>query len=405
MDKLNNHTSSLSKLYFILTVILLGVVSFECMRSVDNTVEAPSSLEPIVTMLGFLIALPWLFFTRYGSDQQSLIHRRIIILLFIFVIWAIIATFCIPAFPMNFNGKIIKCISLFLPILAFSAGYTHTKNNLLALPEHFSFIIVFLLLVVQYYSIYTSMDSNGHNIGVSYYPLVVLPLLLLNPNKIVRVISILITTAILFSAGKRGGMVAFMLALIVYFFLSSAQNKSTIKRFFVLLFVFAGLAGMFVIIYQQFDTDLLLRFSTAKEDGGSGRLDIWSDIAAYLHKESWTDFLIGNGYLGSMDVNRFGYSAHNDFLEIVCDFGLMGLIPYIACIFTLCASTKYMIASNAQYAAPLAMSVIIFLVLSMVSIVILYSLISLFFLEFGVFLGCQTYCDNTITNQKTIPDE
>lgn len=397
----NRHKISVS-VYFILTVLLVGGVAFECMLQEDNTVDGSSTIAPMLILLAFAVACPWLFMLRFHSDVSSRRHRRMILMLSVAMLWAILITLLIPAYPMNINGKIIKCVDFFFPILVFSAGYMRTQKQALSWIDDIAFLLVFGLLLVQYYRIYNSADSNGLNIGVSYYLLVMLPLLLLNPHKIIRMMAVIVVAVVLFSSGKRGGMMAFVGALFVYFLLSSAKKGGTLKRIFVLILTSLGLACLFVWIYRYFDSDLLLRFSTMQEDGGSGRLEIWSEIVCFLGKENVGDLLVGNGYLSTLNMNGFGYSAHNDFLEIVSDFGVFGLGFYLICISLLCVITLRMIKEGSEYAAPMASAMIIFLVLSMLSIVVLYSSFTLFFLTFGVMLGNQSRLNHVETSPTTI---
>ena len=59
----------------------------------------------------------------------------------------------------------------------------------------------------------------------------------------------------------------------------------------------------------------------------NGRDEIYTYIFNREDNASFIQFLIGNGYYG---VHKdFGKHAHNDFLEILYDFGIFALLAYV----------------------------------------------------------------------------
>lgn len=87
----------------------------------------------------------------------------------------------------------------------------------------------------------------------------------------------------------------------------------------VLAFSFQHLAGAFGL-------DWTARMGYLAESGGSGRLIIWSNVFAALAAQDFPYWFLGHGY-GALAIDvRW---AHNDFLEILYDFGLIALAIYV----------------------------------------------------------------------------
>ena len=79
--------------------------------------------------------------------------------------------------------------------------------------------------------------------------------------------------------------------------------------------------------------------------------------------------IIGDGYYGV--VNIIGGTAHNDFLEVFFDFGIIGFIVYLNIYINLFKKYYYMRKSNYKYSSQYLVSIISFLVMSMFSHVIM----------------------------------
>ena len=65
-------------------------------------------------------------------------------------------------------------------------------------------------------------------------------------------------------------------------------------------------------------------------------------------------------------------SAHNDFLEVMYDFGLVGLLFYVLIHLSLIKWTIRLFRNGSPFAFPVLISYVCFFVMSMVSHLILY---------------------------------
>ena len=86
--------------------------------------------------------------------------------------------------------------------------------------------------------------------------------------------------------------------------------------------------GTGVFINNSIGEVLVNRFAETSETGGNGRVDIYLNIWNQFKHSSIPEQLFGHGY---MAVKRINYDilAHNDFLQLLYDGGLMGVLLYL----------------------------------------------------------------------------
>ena len=87
---------------------------------------------------------------------------------------------------------------------------------------------------------------------------------------------------------------------------------------------------IFIIIYffdEIFSNEVLItRFNNIEDDRGSQREYIFKEIFfGWLNFDNIFHFLFGYGFLGSL-LFTIDSTAHNDFIEVISNFGILGMI-------------------------------------------------------------------------------
>ncbi len=141
--------------------------------------------------------------------------------------------------------------------------------------------------------------------------------------------------------GSRGGMIAIVGAIAVYAFIGIKDIKKK------LVVVIAGaLCAVIVVtvVFPLLPEDVRARYSieSVVEDGGSGRFAIWAALIDYT-AEKPERIIRGEGIMSTAEsiklanVNDIAKGAHNQFLQVFADQGLIGLLVYLfwmgACFF------------------------------------------------------------------------
>lgn len=142
---------------------------------------------------------------------------------------------------------------------------------------------------------------------------------------------------LILSTGSRGGLLAIMAGVAVYFlnYEDFFSRKSLIKVVTLILLLFVFLLLMYIL-----PDELRMRFTvdSVADSGGSGRTQIWANISHVLSNSNLGRQLFGYGTGTIKEVlAQFGFPpkvAHNIFLETLVELGVTGLLVYAFSIFS-----------------------------------------------------------------------
>lgn len=379
--------NTLCHLYFLFALFMLGLADYMDMRGMEHGVEG-SIFTRIVQAAAFLV---WagsackLFFKSYNLYSFPLPIKLYVV----FFTWAIL-----PIMLTNetkFTEILFYIISFSLPALALVSAHNSAVQTDGTKGDYVMFAVIFLLLILQYVSIFREINflEMAHLIS-SYYLLYTLPLLLLIKPRLIKVAAIFIVIVVLFSSLKRSGILALAISLFFYIFISQyVRNKFKLSAFIGSLFAIIVLGTVFVVFAtnDSGSENIMNRFENIDRDQGSGRLVVWEQTMSMIEGQEATTLLFGNGYNAVMHDSTLQLSAHNDFLEVTYDFGIVGLLLYLAAFITLGFYVVKMIVNRSQYAPPMAMLFIIYFIQSMISHIIIYYWANIFMLTFGYIIG------------------
>lgn len=172
----------------------------------------------------------------------------------------------------------------------------------------------------------------GNNIGYSFVLLTPLAIFAYKDRKWVGLSLVLLLSIFVFFSAKRGAIVTQAAVLLVILI----KNPYKFGRYsYLIALCFAFLAIEPIMSYtNQLEFSPLERFRAA---GGSGRDVIYSHIFSGIMDSSIKELFFGHGFYATTNLTAQIYgthlaqAAHNDWLEIMYDFGLIGIITY-ACI-------------------------------------------------------------------------
>ena len=307
-------------------------------------------------------------------------------------IYYTVKTICLPNIPVYFTGLnmlffmfIIYGILLLFSnhhyIIIFSwsevPNSTFLKNIFLSLPNVYVFyyfsrkgyltekalkkwVIVFLASSVFRYidnqmAFLDMMQLKGvqtkemtNNMGYLFVAL--MPTIAVFKDKVRIQYGILILCmAFIMMAMKRGAIIVGTIMLIYILYFNYKYNKNVSKRKVIVFSLFIIVAAYFITEYMLESSDYFMsRIEQTKEGNSSGRNALYERY--WNHFKNETDifkYLLGNGANATLGIG-VNY-AHNDWLEIAIDEGVLGLVIY--CIYWFCfwrtiASIKYNITAK-----------------------------------------------------------
>lgn len=370
----------IERLWLIFVLAAYAVASYFIMPNMDNTAELGSDNTAYYYVGAFAVSVPYLFLVLKQLLRTG--QSRTVWSFVVFFLWATVATI------LSLKGN-SHLLFISFPVLPLLISYTYFRRYEADSFFYTVFFISLLLVSFQYFHIYQIANQiNTAHIGVSYFALMVLPLVLLHPSRIIRILSWIVVSAVIVSSIKRGGFVTLLSGAVVYVWCKQYISN---KRNLSLLF---GLIGLGILAYGInhmvvfFESDIFERFMSLQDDQGSGRLEVWQTVIDNLRQSDTASFLLGHGYRSvEVPIGNDLVPAHNDFLEVFYDFGLIGLVLYLIAWYHLIADTIRMIRRKSPYAPTFSMMVVIVFIFSMLSIVIYYFWVTYFFIMIGLTLG------------------
>lgn len=303
--------------------------------------------------------------------------------------------------------NILYAISVqLLWVAVFFVTYTKTRKQLKETTVRIilcTFPVVFFMYIFIYLK-YMEVSGKG-NVNLVYYVLCFLPFVLCVKKNSIKMIFLLMISFSLLISMKRTALLAFVVALFVSYLidrhiLRKKRKRKLINTLVIFLTIITGIF-MYNYIVDAFNLDIILRLQQLSTDGwaGTSRDIIYRSVWHYQLNSTAGEWLIGRGYNGVSNTsaaslgNLFFSSsaAHNDFLEILYDYGIIGLSIYLLFCIKLIKHSIKLIRLKSDMAGPFAASLVIFFILSMFSILILYPRYYLYLVLFWAMCFAEDY--------------
>lgn len=312
-------------LFFVYTVADLAT-SASSGQSGANRLAVHLSLIGMSVLM--LTSTVW-FLAR--KPQQ--IRPRIAPLPFLlFPVWVLMVDLMSDSFAVTRIGLLIWWFSLF----SFSRAVTWYIRSI----QWASIPILILLLVYSAGLIWGAAQiQSAYSVdfvvsGFSYFVVALYPVVRLLPNAGIKNISYILIILITLSSLKRGAII--LLVVFVGIELLTSRKINGSKLFGVL----TGIIVTAVVLSQTAVFDLILqRFSREELAEGSGRNSIYSTLLDQFRQRSFGEQLLGSGS-GSVGDYTHVSGAHNDVLEMLIAYGIVGFVIYLAWIFSGLAVVK-----------------------------------------------------------------
>lgn len=225
-----------------------------------------------------------------------------------------------------------------ISVTLFAVPLFMTLSRKGVMTERFYIVAIILLLLcsVIYYetmrlrAIEQFFKREYVTVNASVVFLYILPLILIIKNRYLSYITVLICSYFLMDAAKRGNIVC-AIPVIVLFVILTFRNKQVKvyeKIIFIIFFIIAISWG----VKQYSENEYLqLRVEQTLEGNSSGRDKIYENSwRVYSESQNIKNIIFGYGFQGTINHDQLGGKyAHNDWLEILVDYGAIGFVCYL----------------------------------------------------------------------------
>jgi len=127
----------------------------------------------------------------------------------------------------------------------------------------------------------------------------------------------------------------------IYYQLRTVEKRNRFKGYAIVLILITAL-GFFAYKTYQNNEYLIARMTAMAEGDSSLRNVIYANIFnSWVNSDNILNFFFGYGFAGSLKLSG-GSFAHNDWLEMLSNFGLTGVLVYLF-LFVAVAKTSVII--------------------------------------------------------------
>ena len=311
-------------------------------------------MKKFLTIPNLYIVLWGLYFTQGTLLPKGSILSRITLLLFITIsIVSLISTYTKqkPNAYLKALGVLLVMFTVY-GLFSSSDGFNYLKTTYLSLLPTYSFFVFYkqkkiderwtrimfffmaIVVMVQYtmevsYNEETYLNSEEHVVNLGYEFLALLPLIYFWKNKpIVQYLLLAVIMVMVLSTMKRGAIIIGVL-FIVYFLITSTRYSSKKVKWYIWLLgaVFVVVAVRYAIIFFENNQYAQMRVESTLSGDSSARNYLYASAWRIFKESQPINMLFGHG--ASSTWRLMGNAAHNDWLEILVNQGIFGVIIYL----------------------------------------------------------------------------
>ena len=262
-----------------------------------------------------------------------------------------------------------------LPIFVF---YYYTKKGYVSPRNILLFILVLLLInIICFFhtraqsmilAIQNGRNVDGVTLNVGYKFLALFPLILLyNRKPFYQYIVAIVTLLFVILCMKRGAILIAVFCFLYFIYNTLRSSKGKNKFIVTFMAIMALLATIFLVTNLLNTSDYFVQRIQQTLDGdASNREDVYSTLLHHFFSEhNFFRFMFGNGANATLKVGM-NY-AHNDWLELAINQGVVGLLLYVWYYIALFVDYIKIKKFNKNYANVLMMALIVMFASSMFS--------------------------------------
>lgn len=251
------------------------------------------------------------------------------------------------------------------------------------------FNVLFFTLFM--YAFFSMRLGHGMFLNSSYYCALLLPFILCIEKPNLRNMMALMCLIPSILSLKRGAYLSVILGILIFYIAirkteEFRENKK--KYIWWVLGTVLGVVIIMVIMSWRYHINMIDRLLAASDDGGSGRIELARGMIGLLQNNDVKGLVIGHGSFTSSKY--LDSSSHNDFLEMLWSYGLLGFLPYIFIVFSFFKTCKKLKSQGSKFYAPALACLVEFLICSLVSQLVFVPTYVAFLLIFFAFAEAQS---------------
>jgi len=259
------------------------------------------------------------------------------------------------------------------------------------------YLLVFGGAVIFFRALF--IRSFGSQTNMIYFMLLPVPVIFLFQKRKIRNVILVFMTFFAFLSMKRSMLLAIVLfwGLVGFKYLFE-RGKRTMA--IVLVVIIAATAyGSFRVVDNVSSGYLSSRLVTDEDtDITNGRELIYTITWNMIEQSSPMHLIFGHGHNAVRSDSILNISAHNEFLEIIYDYGIVIFLLYLGLWVYVIRQWLYHYSHDTTFFIPYTLSICIFAVMAMVSELVIYVSYFLYLVMFWGMVGAAKEIDEIKQN-------
>ncbi len=318
-------------------------------------------------VLAFIMLMSIYYFVRVNIAYKLPSFLKVLnLFLAIMTIYGVV--FMFDPTPIVFDNILSQKVNkleylktLYMSLLPIYAMFYFVKKNILTESFIRIFTLFWLFIKIVGYIRYEQelqllLLENGYaddveiTNNIAYEFVYLFPLLFLWGRKpLFQYMFTAVIFAFILSGMKRGAIIIGAVCLIWFLYMSIINSRGRQRSVIVFsTIILLAVGAYYVMDLYEASPYFQYRVKETLEGHSSGRDVIYSSLwQHYVDDMSLQHFLLGNGVFYT--VNIAGNFAHNDWLELLINQGLLGVVIYVAYFITLLRSVYLSRKNNMTY--------------------------------------------------------
>lgn len=309
-----------------------------CLYRLQGTLYPSESLISQFLLLVILL-MSLRHFVFFLKDFKTMDYiKGLVLLILMFIIYGLLLIIT--------DGAITKSIRKVVPtyfylkqylvsLLPILTCYYYAKKKYLNTKLLTSWVPIFLFVAICEFFRYqreAHIGFVGERLDITnnagYIFLGLIPCMCVLKNRTIQYFGVAICVMFVFFAMKRGAIIISSVIVLIYLYYEFKKNHSYRKIQFVFLFFIISAVSVYYLQHTLFLNDYFnTRVEKTLEGDTSNRENLYEEcVDFYLNEASIFQQIFGLGADGTLKVT-YDY-AHNDWLEILIDQGILGIFIF-----------------------------------------------------------------------------
>lgn len=359
-----------NRYYFFITIFSI-LLSLLTINRLNSEVGLPSLGHDIaMVILLFIVSILIIISPKSNSFQVS---KRLN---------ALVIAISFSMLPISiFSVKSTEFVSAILVLISLPLSFILGKKicSIFHAFECPSIMLTIILLpaLVGFIWIFTmSSKFSLYAIGRDYIfsVIIFLPFIYFFRSSLIKFILILLFLFVALDSTKRTAVIIATVSLVLYIVLNFGQLKR--NKLIYIAAIIAVFSLPYIKINLQSNESFEIAFERLQnfdDESNEIRTDVYSRIINEVQEANIFEIFFGHGY-NAITKDLFGHPAHNDYLEIIYDYGLVAFILYLIFVLTILfyAIKQVINFKGHRYDAyPILNSIVLFIILNMFNCILI----------------------------------